>query len=401
MPMNVERARTILTSEGVDAVITSSVENTYYVSGLWVRGQVTQRYETEFYTLATADTPDRGTIICSIGHADFAAGAAGRFDDLVTFGTFFRDSADAASLNETERRVLAITQAHVSGRTSLDALCDAITAKDLSRSVVAVDERGPRSSTLLTLLAERFPEAEFRPAAALMRTVRAVKTAAEQQLVIDALRVNELGFRAALDRIVTGVTERELKAEFDVAVTRAGGQPGFCLVKFSRGMALGQVPPGDNQLVPGDFLFFDIGVDKAGYKSDIGRLVSFGAPGPDLVALFDACRAGQQAAIDAMRPGVTAHQIFDIGVAAVRDAGISTYQRQHVGHAIGIEYYDHPVLSPLNDVPLEEGATFEVETPYYRLGVGGAFIEDTVLLRAHGADILTELDRELIVVEPK
>ena len=56
---------------------------------------------------------------------------------------------------------------------------------------------------------------------------------------------------------------------------------------------------------------------------------------------------------------------------------------------------------PSADTPLEAGMTFEVETPYYRLGVGGAFIEDTVLVTETGSQILTTLSRDLQVIEPR
>ena len=71
-----------------------------------------------------------------------------------------------------------------------------------------------------------------------------------------------------------------------------------------------------------------------------------------------------------MKPGVIAKDIFAAAVARVQAEGIPTYRRQHVGHGIGVEYYDLPVLTPNADTPLEAGMTFEVETPYYRLGVG-------------------------------
>ena len=148
-------------------------------------------------------------------------------------------------------------------------------------------------------------------------------------------------------------------------------------------------------------MFFDIGVDYHGYKSDIGRLVSFGEPTKQTRDLFDASKAGQQTAIDMMKPGAVARDIFHAAVERVREAGIPTYQRQHVGHGIGIEYYDLPVITPNSDTVLEEGMVFEVETPYYRLGVGGAFIEDTVIVTADGSEILTELDRDFIVIEPR
>ena len=126
--------------------------------------------------------------------------------------------------------------------------------------------------------------------------------------------------------------------------------------------------------------------------------MSFGEPSDELRFLFEASKAGQQTAIDMMRPGVVAKDVFEAAVQAVRDAGIPSYKRQHVGHGIGIEYYDLPVLTPNADTVLEPGMVFEVETPYYRLGVGGSFIEDTVLLTEGDSAILTTLSRDLIVL---
>jgi Xaa-Pro aminopeptidase len=102
-----------------------------------------------------------------------------------------------------------------------------------------------------------------------------------------------------------------------------------------------------------------------------------------------------------MRPGVVAKDVFNTAVQTVIEAGIPTYQRQHVGHGIGVEYYDLPVLTPDSDTVLEAGMVFEVETPYYRLGVGGAFIEDTVVVTETGAEIITTLSRDLIVLDVK
>jgi Xaa-Pro dipeptidase len=182
-------------------------------------------------------------------------------------------------------------------------------------------------------------------------------------------------------------------------VTAEGGRTGFCLVRFGKGLALGQIPASEDiKLAANDFAFFDVGIKYRGYRSDIGRLVSFGEPSDELRFLFEASKAGQQTAIDMMRPGVVAKDVFEAAVQAVRDAGIPTYKRQHVGHGIGIEYYDLPVLTPNADTVLEPGMVFEVETPYYRLGVGGSFIEDTVLLTEGDSAILTTLSRDLIVL---
>ena len=96
-----------------------------------------------------------------------------------------------------------------------------------------------------------------------------------------------------------------------------------------------------------------------------------------------------------MKPVVIAKDVFNAAVARVQEAGIPTYRRQHVGHGIGVKHHDLPVLMPLEETPLEANMTFEVETPYYRLGVGGAFIEDTAPVTETGSEILTTLSREL------
>jgi len=82
-----------------------------------------------------------------------------------------------------------------------------------------------------------------------------------------------------------------------------------------------------------------------------------------------------------------------------RELGIPHYRRHHVGHGIGVEYYDLPILNPGTEIPLESGMVFEVETPYYEFGFGGAFIEDTVLVTDSGVKVLTELERELQVID--
>ena len=144
-------------------------------------------------------------------------------------------------------------------------------------------------------------------------------------------------------------------------------------MRFGKGLALGQIPAGDAQLTPGDFAFFDVGVNLDGYKSDIGRLVSFGEPSETTQQLYAASKAGQQTAIDMMKPGVLAKDIFNAAVARVQEEGIPTYRRQHVGHGIGVEYYNLPVLMPLEETPLEANMTFEVETPYYQARRRGRF----------------------------
>ena len=400
MTMNAERASALMRRDGIDGLVSATLENNFYLSGVWVDGQELFPLDSESYVVTTADRPDEGVVVCSIGSADLTLGGYPTLGGVTTFGTFFRDIGEGAELDRDEQRVAVITEAHETGRTPAAAIIETIRSLGLADGTIAIDERGP-NRTLLAEIAEALPQARILPASKLFREIRAVKTEDEIAAVTAALRVTEAGLRAAFAEFRTGVSELDVKLAFETTVAAAGGRTGFMLVRFGKGIALGQVPASaDRTLAAGDIAFFDVGINLHGYKSDIGRLVSFGEPGPQIRELYAASKAGQQAAIDMMKPGVVAHDIFTTAVETVKAAGIPGYRRQHVGHGIGIEYYDLPVLAPGSETPLEAGMVFEVETPYYRMGVGGAFVEDTVLVTESGSTILTELDRELVVIEP-
>jgi Xaa-Pro aminopeptidase len=108
-----------------------------------------------------------------------------------------------------------------------------------------------------------------------------------------------------------------------------------------------------------------------------------------------------------IRPGVPVGDLFRMGTATVRSSGIPHYQRHHVGHGIGLEFYEAPVLvgAPCDDdagrangsgMTLRSGMVINVELPYYELGLGGLQIEDTVVIRSGGYERLTTSDHGLL-----
>jgi Xaa-Pro aminopeptidase len=100
------------------------------------------------------------------------------------------------------------------------------------------------------------------------------------------------------------------------------------------------------------------------------------------------------------RPGMPANHLFDETVQAVRAAGIPHYRRHHVGHGIGAEVYDPPVLNASTSTPIEAGMVINVETPYYELGWGGIHVEDPYVVGADGKNTwLTTMSRDMIIVE--
>jgi Xaa-Pro aminopeptidase len=90
--------------------------------------------------------------------------------------------------------------------------------------------------------------------------------------------------------------------------------------------------------------------------------------------------------------------LFAAAVDTIRRAGLPEYRRHHVGHGIGLEMYEAPLLVENSDARLEAGMVINVETPYYESGYGGFQVEDTVLVTENGGELLTAADRSLVAV---
>jgi Xaa-Pro aminopeptidase len=184
--------------------------------------------------------------------------------------------------------------------------------------------------------------------------------------------------------------------EFRRVVVLGGGDPLFNEITFQRRAAVGALPIQDGVLEEGDIIRFDVGCKFEAYCSDIARLFVFrGEVPPRAQRIYDAMKAGEERGMEAMRPGATARDVFEATVAAVKDAGVPDYERNHVGHAVGLEVYDGCLLSPGDETALEEGMTFEIETPYYEIGFVGVQIEDTVVVRDGGIEMISTLPREI------
>lgn len=131
-----------------------------------------------------------------------------------------------------------------------------------------------------------------------------------------------------------------------------------------------------------------------------------GPPPEKLGRYYEAIKAGIAAIMDVTKPGVPVSELFRAGVETVRQSGIPHYQRHHVGHGIGAEFYEAPMLTSAgqtaaihkkgtSDTVLESGMVINIELPYYELGVGGLQIEDTLVIRPGGFEMLTISGRDL------
>ncbi len=383
--------------EGLDGLVASGLENCFYSSGLWNEGQEQYPYDEEAYVVMTRDNPGSGVMVVGVGFAGAAIEMCPQLSEVVPFGRNFRALSGAGALTDNERRYVDVAIKPPSSRTSIDALVNALERSGLTTSTVGVDERGANPH-LVDLLAQRLPKMKVRPAFHLFREIRMVKTEEEIRRLLLALRGTEQAILAVGEVARAGVTEREMYKVAISAMVQADCLPLWAAIKFGRNMALSLIP-GPTSLQMGDYIFFDVGCTYEGYRADIGRIYAMGEPSKKLQSLYHASKEGQTRAFELLTPGRPVREVVEGACERVREAGIPHYQRRHVGHGIGIEWYDQPLLVPESRFTIEAGMTLEVETPYYEVGFGGTMIEDTVLITDDGVKNYTSLDRNLRVLQ--
>ncbi len=233
-----------------------------------------------------------------------------------------------------------------------------------------------------------------------LRRLRMIKDPAE----IDALR--KAG--AAIDRVharvpeflVPGRTEADVAADIAEAIVAEGhSEVAFIIVGSGPHGADPHHECSDRELRAGDIVVVDIGGPyEPGYNSDSTRTYSIGEPDPEVARRYAVLQRAQQAAVEAVRPGVTAEQIDAVARDVLAAEGLADAFVHRTGHGIGLSVHEEPYIVAGNDLPLEAGMAFSVEPGIYFPGQWGARIEDIVVVTADGALSVNNRPHELLVV---
>ena len=156
---------------------------------------------------------------------------------------------------------------------------------------------------------------------------------------------------------------------------------------------------GTTTLQSGDVVVMDIGGCIDGYPSDITRMAAMDAPPENYAEMHAIVEAAVKAAMRAAKPGVKAHVVDDAARQVISDAGYGDYFVHRTGHGLGVEIHETPYITSSSQTVLDEGMVFSIEPGIYLPGQFGLRLEDIVILRKDGPEILSELPRDLKVIE--
>jgi len=396
--LHLERTRVAMAEARLDGLVAASQENVLYTTGILNVNMFVLARMVQCYAVLSKEEPSRPAVVMGVGDADQFLSAFPGVGPLFVYGAFYREVSAPEELDDRERRLKALTVDAPWHPTPGAALEEALRRLGMTSGRVGVDEDGV-SAAALAHVAAVLPEVTLIPAAGLFRRIRMVKTAEEVERLRRAQAAAEAGIKAVAAAAAPGLSEREMVQIYTSTVARHGGRPTIALIKIGRNAALGQLPPENRYLVRGDSVWFDVGALVDGYHADLARILSLGEPTGKLQRYYRAALTGEEHACSITRPGMRADELFAETVQTVRRAGIPHYRRHHVGHGIGAEIYDPPVLNAGTTTPIEAGMVLNVETPYYELGWGAVHVEDPYLVGPDGRnDWLTTMSRELLIV---
>jgi Xaa-Pro aminopeptidase len=272
------------------------------------------------------------------------------------------------------------------------------TAADLglTRSELLVDPT--MWATFTQDLREVLPDATWGLASEVLEPLRIRKDDPE----LDAMRRAAEAADATIQDLrdlgadAVGMTETELAAYVEDRLVANGGE-GTAFETIVGSGPNGAKPHhhhAERDIQPGDPVVLDFGTRVDHYPSDQTRTLVFdGEPSDVFEVVHETVREAQQAAVDAVEPGIPASEVDAAAREVIERAGYGEEFIHQTGHGVGLDVHEEPYIVDGNDRELEEGMVFSIEPGIYLPDEFGVRIEDLVVVTADGCERLNTTDR--------
>ena len=217
-----------------------------------------------------------------------------------------------------------------------------------------------------------------------LREAMKVKSAYELDCIARACDMAEEGLLHTLPRIKEGMTERELAAvlEYEMRMQGADGTSFETIVAFGKGSSVPHHETGDTKLKFGDVVLIDFGCKTQGYCSDCTRTFLFGDDGRHeaFKKTYAAVLEAHERVKETLVSGMTGREADAIARDLFAAKGLDQYFTHSLGHGIGLQIHEYPVLAPRGEEVLTDGMVFSDEPGLYFAGEYGIRIEDSICL---------------------
>lgn len=238
---------------------------------------------------------------------------------------------------------------------------------------------------------------KLAPTAAVVDRLRMIKSDDEIARIRRSVHTNSEALEAAIKSVRPGVSESEIAAELEYQMRKLGAEKAAfeTIVAAGPRSALPHAQPTARKLGNRELLLIDMGACQDGYMSDMTRVVFVGNADRRARTMYKAVLKAQLAAIDAVRPGVTAAHVDRAARRVLDTEGLGKEFVHSTGHGLGLEIHEAPRLGRRDKTKLAPGMAITIEPGAYIRDFCGIRIEDTVLVTQTGCEVLTPTSKEL------
>ncbi|HJS20920.1 MAG TPA: Xaa-Pro peptidase family protein [Anaerolineales bacterium] len=245
------------------------------------------------------------------------------------------------------------------------------------------------------------PDADYPDASDVLAGLRLRKDKAEVEAMRRAVRIAQEALEATIPTLKIGITEKAIAAELMTQLLRHGSDPELPfapIVSSGPNAANPHASPSVRKLQSGDLLVVDWGAAYDGYISDLTRTFAVGDVDQEYRKIHKIVQEANAAGRAAAKPGVPCADVDKTARAVIEQAGYGVYFTHRTGHGIGMEGHEDPYMRGDNMQLLEPGMAFTIEPGIYLPDRNGVRIEDNVVITETGAEVLSDMPREIRVV---
>ncbi len=352
--MRVNKLRPTLADHGLDAILISQPENRRYLSGF---------------------TGSAGWLLISAERAVLVT-------DFRYYEQVGREAPDfeLARIKDEFRKLLP------------DLLADlGVRRLGFESQHVTVDQ--------LSTWGEACSGVEWVPLKDTVETIRAVKDEAEIEALRRSVALTDAAFAHLLTVARPGMSEQEMAWEIEAYMrTHGASKVAFDLiVAAGPNGALPHARPSDRPIAPGEPIVVDIGCTIEGYCSDMTRTFCLGRPDPQYLEVWEVVLKAQETAEANLRAGMSGVEADALARGVIEQAGYGEQFGHGLGHGVGLAIHEKPAASRLSKDTLAAGMSLTVEPGIYLPGRFGVRLEDLVIIREDGGEVLTRSPKAPVV----
>lgn len=353
-----DRLKKYMAEDGIDVAVIISPANTIYFS--------------ETYIMTQKDIPDRLAITVLPLSGEPAIIACCIEQNTVDSETWIKD-----------RRYYVEFQ-----QSPIDFLADVLEERGLADARIGI-ELGYLTASYYQELMHRMPNINLVNCKRIFEKVRMIKEPKEIKYLADAANITRVAMEKGLQEVHPGCTEREFANKVKTYMINDGlSAIDFFVMGACEKSVLVHALPTDNVMRGGDQMRLDFGgVGEGHYLSDFARTVMVGELNQKYVDIYTKMCETQEEIFSHIRAGVPASELFRVCADGMTKRGLP-FNIPHIGHSLGIECHEFPMLSPVEDFALEENMVFNFEPVVMTEGRMFHF-EDLVLVKKDGFEILS------------